>query len=313
MDSFIYSLNATVPVFLVMVIGYILRRMGMLTDIFIRDVNKFNFKVTLPALLFQDILSADILENFDFKYVLFCAVVTLVCISLIWGLSRAFYKSSDRGEFVQGAYRGSAAVLGAAFIQNIYGSTGMAPLMIIGSVPLYNIFAVMVLTVEAEQEDRGEKRLKKTFLGICRNPIILAIVFGLLVSCAGVHLPKIADNTIGMLAKMASPLALIAIGAGFEGKKAIARIKPTVAASVLKLVLQPVIFMPLAVYMGFRGDKLIALLIMLGAPSTPSGYIMAKNMKHEGVLTSSIIVLTTLMSAFTITAGLFVLKYFGYV
>ncbi len=312
MNSLIYSLNATVPVFLIMVIGYILKQIGMLNDDFVKGANRFNFKVTLPALLFQDILGADILANFDMKYVLFCAIVTLVCISIIWGMSKGLYKSGDRGEFVQGSYRGSAAVLGAAFIQNIYGNSGMAPLMIIGSVPLYNIFAVVVLTFEAENGG-DSKKIKKAFVDICKNPIILAIIAGLLVLCMGINPPKLVDNTIGMLAKMASPLALIAIGAGFEGRKAIARIKPTIVASFIKLIAQPVVFMPLAIYMGFRGDKLIALLIMLGAPSTASGYIMAKNMNHEGVLSSSIIVLTTLLSSFTITAGLFILKYFGYV
>lgn len=312
MSSLVYSLNATIPVFLVMVVGYLLKQIGMINDEFVRSANKFNFRITLPALLFKDIIDADIMTNFDMKYVVFCAIVTLICICLIWGIAKLTYRNPDRGEFVQGAYRGSAAVLGAAFIQNIYGNSGMAPLMIIGSVPIYNIFAVIVLTFE-NGDHRESGRIKKAFTDICKNPIILAIIVGMLVSCMGVNPPKIIDNTIGMLAKMASPLALITIGAGFEGRKAIARIKPTLAATFIKLIAQPIVFMPLAVYMGFRGDKLIALLIMLGAPSTASGYIMAKNMNHEGVLSSSIIVLTTVLSSFSITAGLFVLKYLGYV
>ena len=311
MDSLIFSLNATIPVFLVMVAGYILKQCGMISDEFVKCSNKFVFRICLPALLFQDIFETDIRSNFDTKYVVFCASVTLFCILVIWTISKLVYHSTDRGEFVQSAFRGSAAILGVAFIENIYGDTGMAPLMIIGAVPLYNMFAVIVLTFEAKGKDSN--RFKKAMIDVFKNPMIISIFAGIIFSYLRIDLPQIADTTISMFARMSSPLALVCIGAGFEGKKAIAKIKPTLVASVIKLMVQPIIFMPLAIYMGFTGDKLVALLIMLGSPATASSYIMAKNMNHEGVLSSSIIVLTTVLSSFTITAGLFVLKYFGYV
>ncbi len=105
---------------------------------------------------------------------------------------------------------------------------------------------------------------------------------------------------------------MIAIGGSFEIGKAIEKVKPSVIATVLKLAGWPIIFLPIAVAMGFRDAKLMALVIMLGSPTTPSCYIMAKNMKSEGTLTSSVIVLTTLFSAFTITAIIFVLRSMGY-
>lgn len=311
MESLIFSLNATIPVFLVMVIGYILKQCKMVNNEFIKCSNKFNFMVCMPALLVRDIMEVDIVHNYDGVYIAFCAIVTLFCIFVIWGVTRLCYKSSDRGEFVQGAYRGSAAILGAALIENIYGNTGMMPLMIIGAVPLYNMFAVIVLTFEAEGRDN--KKIKNALVDVCKNPMIISIFAGILFSCLRIDFPQVADNTIGMLARLVSPMALICIGAGFEGKKAIARIKPTLVATLIKLVVQPIIFIPLAIYIGFTGDKLIAILIMLGAPSTASSYIMAKNMNHEGVLSSSIIVLTTILSSFTITLGIFILKYMGYV
>ncbi|MBE5927286.1 MAG: AEC family transporter [Lachnospiraceae bacterium] len=311
MDSLIFSLNATMPVFLVMVVGYILKQIGMLSEEFVKCTNKFVFVVCMPALLFKDIYAIDIINDFDLKYVAFCAIVTLFCTIVIWGVTRLCYDSSDRGEFIQGAYRGSAAIFGAAFIENIYGNTGMAPLMIIGAVPLYNMFAVIILTLEAPGRDNN--KFKKTLVDVCKNPMIISIFVGIVFSYLGIDLPKIADTTIEMFARLVSPLALICIGAGFEGKKAIARIKPTVIATIIKLLVQPVIFIPIAIWIGFTGDKLVALLIMLGAPTTASAYIMAKNMNHEGVLSSSIIVLTTILSSFTITAGLFILRFYGYV
>lgn len=313
MDNLIYSLNATVPVFLVILIGYVLRRAGMLNDGFVKTSNTFNFKVTLPVLLFMDLSTTDIAGNFDVRYTLFCAGVTTVMFSVLWIGARFFVKDkSIIGEFVQASYRSSAAVLGVAFIQNIYGSSGMAPVMIIGCVPLFNIFAVLILTFENGKS--GEKgHIKDAFFNILKNPIIIGIALGAIASAIRLNLPDIADKTLDLIAKMSTPLALIAIGAGFEGRKAIAKIKPTAVCAVIKLIVLPAVFLPIAVKLGFRDQELIALIIMLGSPTTPSSYIMSKNMGHEGVLTSSAIVSTTLLSALTLTLWIFAARCFGYV
>ena len=127
----------------------------------------------------------------------------------------------------------------------------------------------------------------------------------------GIDFPVIVDKTVNSVAQMATPLALITIGAGFEGRKALAKIRPTIAASMIKLVVQPLIFLPVAAWMGFRGEQMIAILIMLASPTTPSCYIMAKNMDNDGVLTASVIVMTTLLAAFTLTGWIFILKTVG--
>lgn len=310
-----FSLNVTMPIFLVMVIGYFLRRIGMFNENFVTVVNKFNFKVTLPFMLFRDIASVPIAEVFDVKYVLFCALVSTVCFWVIWGGAKLFVKDgSIRGAFVQGSFRGSAAVMGLAFIENIYGSSAMGSLMIIGAVPLYNIFSVIVLTFEAQEEPgagRDTVKICKALVNIVKNPIIIAIALGIAAALLHLEFPAMLDKTIDNVARMATPLALIALGAGFEGRKALAKMKPTIAAALIKLVVQPAVFLPAAAALGFTGEKMIAILIMLGAPTTPSCYIMAKNMKNDGVLTASLVVTTTLLGAFTLTGWIFVLKSFG--
>ncbi|MGN0107661.1 MAG: AEC family transporter [Hominilimicola sp.] len=312
MDSLIYSLNATIPVFLVIVVGYILKRIGMLNESFVKCANKFNFTVTLPVLLFVDLSATDIIGDFDLSYVLFCAVTTTVVICGLWLGARLFLKDKSLiGEFVQAGYRSSAAILGVAFIQNIYGDSGMAPVMIIGCVPLFNIFAVLALTFEGEKSENGAEHIKKSIINIIKNPIIIAIALGVIASLIKIDFPEIIDKTLSSFSKMASPLALVTIGAGFEGKKAIAKIKPTIAAAMIKLMVLPAIFLPIAVKLGFRDQALVALIIMLGSPTTPSSYIMAKNMGHEGVLTSSVVVMTTLLSSVTLTLWIFVARYFG--
>ena len=313
-ENFLYSVNVTLPIFLVMVIGYVLRRIGMLNENFTAVANKFNFNVTLPFMLFRDISGVDIRAVFDLEYVLFCALSSTACFWLIWGAAKLFLRDrSMRGAFVQASFRSSAAVMGLAFIENIYGSSAMGPLMIVGAVPLYNIFSVIVLTFEGEHagEERRTEKIKEACMGIAKNPIILAILLGLIAGLTGLDFPVIVDKTVNSVAQMATPLALITIGAGFEGRAALAKIRPTLAAASIKLVAQPLVFIPLAVWMGFTGEKLIAILIMLAAPTTPSCYIMAKNMGNDGVLTASVVVATTLLAAFTLTGWIFLLKTFG--
>ena len=314
MENFIYSVDATFPIFLVMVIGYILKQIGMLNDNFVTVANRFNFKVTLPFMLFRDISGVDIRAVFDIRYVLFCALVSTACFWIIWGGVKLFLKDqSMRGAFVQASFRSSAAVMGLAFIQNMYGSSAMGPLMIVSAVPLYNIFSVIVLTFEGERsgEVDPKQKIKAACINIAKNPIILGILTGLIVGLLGIDFPVIVDKTVNSVAQMATPLALITIGAGFEGGKALAKIRPTIAASMIKLVIQPLIFLPVAAWMGFRGEQMIAILIMLASPTTPSCYIMAKNMDNDGVLTASVIVMTTLLAAFTLTGWIFILKTVG--
>ena len=314
MENFIYSVDATFPIFLVMVIGYILKQIGMLNDNFVTVANRFNFKVTLPFMLFRDISGVDIRAVFDIRYVLFCALVSTACFWIIWGGVKLFLKDqSMRGAFVQASFRSSAAVMGLAFIQNMYGSSAMGPLMIVSAVPLYNIFSVIVLTFEGAHsgEVDPKQKVKDACINIAKNPIILGILAGLVVGLLGIDFPVIVDKTVNSVAQMATPLALITIGAGFEGRKALAKIRPTIAASMIKLVVQPLIFLPVAAWMGFRGEQMIAILIMLASPTTPSCYIMAKSMDNDGVLTASVIVMTTLLAAFTLTGWIFILKTVG--
>lgn len=319
MSNLLFSLNVTFPIFLVMVLGYFLRRIGMLDERFVTVANKFNFTITLPFMLFRDICSVNIREVFDVRYVLFCALASTGCFWLIWGSTKLFLKDrSLRGAFVQASFRSSAAVMGMAFIQNIYGTSAMGPLMIIGAVPLYNIFSVIVLTFEAEPEEGAETKrdtgkIRKACMNIIKNPIILAIFLGLIVALIGIDFPTMIDAAIDNVAKMATPLALVALGAGFEGKKALAKMKPTLWAAFIKLVAQPLLLLPVAAWMGFTGEKMIGILIMLASPTTPSCYIMAKSMRNDGVLTASIVVTTTLLGAFTLTAWIFILRSLGFI
>ena len=314
MENLIFSLNATVPVFLMMVIGMVLRKVGWVDEDFASKANKFVFRLPLPFLLFSDLATVDFTEVWDLKFVLFCFLATLASIAISAGVSQLFSDRSIRGEFIQVSYRSSAALLGIALIQNIYGSAGMAPLMILASVPLYNVMAVTVLSLYRPGEpESSSAMMKRTLKGIATNPIILGIVFGMAWSVLRLPMPRILDKTVSSIGAMATPLGLIAMGATFDFHKALGKVKPAVLASFIKLIGFCAVFLPTSAALGFRQEKLIAILIMLGSATTVSCYVMAKNMGHEGTLTSSVVMITTLGSGFTITAWLYVLRSLGMV
>lgn len=312
MENLIFSLNATMPIFLTMMLGWFFRRIGLIDEAFVSRMNKFVFQAALPVMVFQDLATVDFFEEWDTKFVLFCFLVTLISIGVVIGLSFLLKDRSVQGEFIQASYRSSAALLGIAFIQNIYGNSGMAPLMIVGTVPLYNIMAVVVLSLM--KPDRGKMNrqlILRTLKGIVTNPILIGIVVGMVWSLLKVPMPVIFQKTLKNVATLASPLGLMAMGAAFEIKEVGTKLKPAVLASVIKLVVLAAVFLPVAVGLGFREEKLVAILVMLGSATTVSCYIMAKNMGHEGTLTSGAVMLTTLCSAFTLTGWLYLLRTLG--
>lgn len=312
MSNFLYSINATLPIFLIMILGKIIYRLHIINDDFVKSADRYVYYVALPALVFKDLTENDIRHNFNISYVAFCFFVTLFIILAIWGLTECFMKNdSEKGAFIQASYRSSAAILGLAFIDNMYNDAGMAPLMIIGAVPLFNIFAVIILTLKGD--NAGKKPdVKTTFLNIFKNPILLGILIALPFAFTGITFPTFINKGIDYLANTASPLALLSIGASFEGRKAIKKIKPTAIATFIKLFALCALFLPLAIFFGFRNQELIGILIMLGSPATASCYIMAKNTKNDSVLTSSIIVLSTLLSSVSLTFWIYLLKSMGY-
>ncbi|MBR6403027.1 MAG: AEC family transporter [Eubacterium sp.] len=323
MDNFIFSVNATVPIFLVIILGYVLKKLGIINKAFVDTGNKYVFKVALPVMLFKDLAFSNIIEEINGSFIVFCIVVTIVMFLVSWFLSYLFLKDKTMvGAFAQASVRSSAAILGVAFVENICGNAGMAPLMIASAVPFFNVLSVVILTFSADytndREESAEKdknRIRneviKSLKGIATNPIIIGILLGLLFAASRLDMPVIPRKTIDLVAVTATPVALLAIGGGFEFKLALTRIRPAVAASIIKLILLPLIFLPIAVISGFRSSELVAILIMLASPSTVSCFIMAKGMGNDEVLTSNIVVLTTIFSSVTLTLWIFLLRNFA--
>lgn len=297
MENFTFALNATIPVFLVIALGYVLQRVHFLNDAFNKTANEFVFRCALPVSLFRSIAGMDFYSEFDLGFCLFCFLGTTVMFLGIWAAAWLFMK--DRGQvgaFAQASARSSAAVLGIALAVNIYGDAGMVPMMIMSAVPFFNVCSVLILSFSPQMDDeghllpaaRGLGAVKKACVNVAKNPLILGILVGL-------------------------PIALLVVGASFSGGEALKRWKGAAVSSLVKLFLLPGIFLPLAAMLGFRNSQMIAILIMTGSPTAVASFVMAKNMHADGVLTANAVLLSTVLSAVSITFWLYLMKTLGWV
>lgn len=279
MENLIFSLNATIPIFLMMLLGMLFRKLGWMDEVFAAKMNKFVFLVPLPVLLFEQLATVDFSEVWDIKFILFCFVVTAISITISTLISLLWKDRSIKGEFIQATYRSSAA-----------------------------------LSVFKPGNNSFDKALvKKTLKGIATNPIIIGIVAGFVWSALKLPMPTILHKVVSNVGATATPMGLMSMGATFEMKKATSKMKPTLVAVFMKLVGFCAIFLPMAALLGFRNEEMIAILVMLGSATTVSSFVMARNMGHEGTLSSGVIMMTTLLSAFTLTMWLDVLRSFGLV
>lgn len=321
MSNFLFAINATVPVFLVILLGWVLMRLGILNEGFARAGNKYVFQCALPLSLFSSISTMDFYTDFNWRFCLFCAAGTTVMFLGVWALSALLLRDKTMvGAFAQAAARSSAAILGVAFAVNIYGDSGMVPMMIAAAVPLFNVFAVLILSFSPQLDEAGKllpppenggAMVKQAVINVLTNPIILGIVAGLPFALLRITLPTIVTKTVDMVGGTASPVALLVVGASFSTGEALKKWRPAAAATFIKLFLLPALYLPLAAWLGFRNSEMVAILIMVGSPTTVACYIMAKNMHGDGVLTANVVVLATLLSSVSLTLWIFLLRSFG--
>ena len=312
MHSLLYSLQSVVPLFVLILMGYILRRRRIVNDAFVDVGTKIGFKMALPVLLFQQVSSADLNTAFNPKLVLFAVVSILLVIGFLCLSVPVFIRgNAQRGAFIQAIYRGNFAILGVPLAINMFGEAGAAPtsLLLPFTVPIYNATAVIILTAfDPAFEGKKTVPVKKIIKGIITNPLIIGIVAGLPFSILGIKIPVLVDKSLDNLSSLATPLSLICLGAQFTYKSAKDNLKLSVSATVLKQIIIPAIVLTIAALMGFRGGELGGIFILFMAPTAISSYIMAKNMHSDDQLAAQILILTTLTSCFTLTAGIFLLR-----
>ena len=255
MDSFVFALDTTMPVFLVILLGWFLRRVGVLNEAFCKPADHYVFKCALPVSLFLSIAKMDVYSDFDPLFCLFCFTVTAIVFLGVWALTSRLMKDKALvGEFSQAAVRSSAAILGVALNTNIYGNAGMVPMMVLSAVPFFNVYAVLILQFSPHTDENGRlipperngaAAVRHALVNVVKNPIILGILLGVPFLLLRVKLPGILASTLSTIGGTATPVALLAVGASFSGSEAAKCLKPALAATAIKLFILPAIFLPL--------------------------------------------------------------------
>ena len=316
LDSFIYSLNIIAPIFIIVLLGAALKRADFLNDGFLEVCDRLVFKICLPCLLFADIATAETGAIADVRLIVFCVAAVTLSFLIPCAVVPIFLKdNAKRGAFIQGVYRSNAAILGMTLARNMFGDDGSATLAMILPfiVTLFNVFAVIILSVFAPADVKLSpaalgKRIVKT---VVTNPLIIAIVLALIWRATGLSMPVLMSRSLGYLADMSMPLALISLGANFTPSSLKGRLGLAIASSFCKTVAVPGFAVIFALLFGFRGTSLGCVFIVFGGPAAVSSYIMAKQMKSDHELAAQILLISTLMSLFTMFAGIFILRSTG--
>ena len=314
LDNFIFSVNVVLPIFVVMFLGFVIRSRKMVDAAILRKINNIVFYIALPIMLFRDISVANFSEIFDLELALFTSVMTVIIFFACWAYAFFFIKSDkSKSAFVQAAFRGNYAIVGLPIVMNVMGAaySGRAILIITFVVPIYNVLSVCVLCYYNGQKLGGMKFVKQTFIHILKNPIILGIFAGLPFSVFGWALPQVLRTSVQYVGGMGLPLALIVIGGNVDLKSFQSKVRASFTATFAKLVLAPAVFVPIAIAMGITGENLLIIYVVSSTPAAINSYIMAEAMGSDTVLTANIIVLSTFLSVFTFTLGVFIFKTFG--
>ena len=235
-----------------------------------------------------------------------CAAFFLLCLVI----PRLERDPAKRGILVQGIYRSNFIIFGLPLTVSLFGqeAAGVTSLLIAVIIPIFNLFAVLSL----ELFRGGKPDLPKMAKGVVTNPLILGAAAGLLALVSGIELPDFLDKTASDLAAIATPLALMILGASFEFRAVRGNLKQIVWGVAGKLILMPAVFIPLGIACGFRGAELSALLAMFASPTAVSSFTMAQQMEGDADLAGQIVVFGSGLSVVTVFVWVFALKQLGF-
>lgn len=297
-----------------MVLGYLLVNCTSLADRKLtKQANAIVFKIFLPCMLFYNVYQSDIGAEIHsrIKLCIWAAgglLILFVLLCLI--VPKVVKQENQQGVVIQGIFRSNYVIFGVAVVQNMYGakSTTTAAILSAILVPMYNFLAVVALSIFGEKR---ETDWKKIILDIVKNPLIISSVLGIIFSLLGIRLPTAVDTTVHDLAKLSTPIAFMILGGDLDFSKVKGNLKVASVVLTIKLVILPLIMIPMIVMMGYRDADLLSGLLAYQTPVAVSSYIMAQQAGADGQLAGQLVVFSSVLSIFTLFVTILILRTIG--
>ncbi len=310
MNNFLLSFGAVFPLIANLLIGYFMKRINLLDDHTSDKMNTAVFKLFLPLSLFNNIYHTDISNVFNAKLTIFMVSALVISFLFLMVFVPLFVKTQNqKGVIIQAIFRGNFLIFGLPVVTALCGDekVGLTSLLIGIIVPVYNILAVICMEFFRE----GKVNLKKVLLGMLKNPLIIASLSGILFVILRLKIPAILEKSIADISKVATPMSLIVLGASFTFSSLKGNTAKLIWGALGRLVFTPLIFIPIAVYMGFRGIELATVLVFLASPTAVSSYVMAKQMGGDDVLAGQYVIVCSVSAIFTVFLWIYTLVSMG--
>ena len=277
-ESFLVALNAVAPFLVLLSVGFLAVRTGLTDRAFMNRLNALNFRLFFPFLMFNNVYSARPEDLPSPALMIFGPVSVLLLIAVLLAVVPRIVKENPRrGTIIQAVFRSNFIIYGIPLTASVFGPerSSVCGMMVMIMVTLFNTAAVTVLEIFREG---GHVRPKQLLLGLVRNPLLQGCAVGLLFYLLRVRLPDFIASPVSSLASLATTLAMIALGASLVFEDLKKNRRTITAVLVLRLVLLPLIMLPLAWLLGLRGVELFLVLMIFGTPVATASYPMAQNM-----------------------------------
>ena len=324
MSDFLFACNAVLPIVLTVFIGYVMKLIGLFPTDTAKTVNKMVFKLFLPVMLFLSVYEIEELSAEHFTLIGYGAVLTLVVFFSAIPLSRLVTKEkTKRSVLLQAAFRSNYALIGMPLADALYGAEGVlvAAMLSLAIIPLYNVLVVTGFSLFSPE--KKENVIKKTLLGILKNPIILGIAAGFIALGIRAVLSGVGSEfrlsgvvpvykALEYLGAVATPMALLSLGARFEFSAAPGLYREITFACIARCFAVPFVGLAAAYLLGcFNGAQFAALIAMLATPVAVSSVPMAQESGADSDLAGQIVVWTTILSSITLFVSTYLLKALG--
>lgn len=304
MNNLVSSFTAVYPILLMMTVGIIIRKVGMVTDSGIKEMNRLIYRFFFPVMMYANVLDSDLATSIDIRLIVFTlSLITVVFVSLMLIIPQLIKEDAKRGVMVQGIFRSNFLVFGMPIIISLYGVGRIGPATLLAAIEIPYMNGLSVVALEVY---RGGRPNAKTIIPrVLKNPIIIGTVLAFIIKAF--QIDPFA-SVVRSLAKVGTPFALVIIGASFKPSNLRKYAKLLGWGVVGKLVFVPIFAVVISVLVGYRNELLITLMAIFGGPCATASYAMAQQMDGDGDLAALLVMMTSVLCVASFFVWIFVLK-----